>query len=124
MGDYATVRAWCLAQPGADEAFPFGEGTAVFRVLGKMFAILVDGPPRLSVKCDPGEAEALRATYPAVTPGYHLNKRHWNTVLIDGSVPAATVREWIEDSYALVVAGLTRAERATLAASDTAGGPS
>jgi predicted DNA-binding protein (MmcQ/YjbR family) len=115
MGDYTSVRGWCLAMTGADEAFPFGEGAAVFRVVGKMFAILVDGPPRLSLKCDPGEAEALRATFPAVKPGYHLNKRHWNTIELDGSVPDATLREWIEDSYGLVVAGLTRAERAALA---------
>jgi predicted DNA-binding protein (MmcQ/YjbR family) len=90
--------------------------------MGKMFAILVDGPPRLSLKCDPAVAEALRAAYPAVTPGYHLNKRHWNTVSLDGSVPDAMVREWIEDSYDLVVAGLTRAERASLGESTAARG--
>ena len=115
MSDYATVRGWCLARPGADEAFPFGPEAAVFRVMGKMFALLGDDPPRLSLKCDPGVAEALRAAYPAVTPGYHLSKRHWNTVLLDGSVPAEDLRGWIDDSYDLVVAGLTRAQRAALA---------
>jgi predicted DNA-binding protein (MmcQ/YjbR family) len=115
MDEYETVRAWCLAQPGADEAFPFGPETAVLRVMGKMFAILVDDPPRLSLKCDPGVAEALRAAYPAVTPGYHLSKRHWNTILLDGSVLEESLLGWIEDSYELVVAGLTRADRAALA---------
>jgi predicted DNA-binding protein (MmcQ/YjbR family) len=103
-----------LAQPGADEAFPFGAETAVFRVVGKMFAILVDAPVRLSLKCNPGEAEALRATFPAVQPGYHLSKRHWNTVAIDGSVPDDLIREWIADSYDLVVAGLSKAIQKTL----------
>jgi predicted DNA-binding protein (MmcQ/YjbR family) len=100
-----------LAQPEADEVFPFGVEAAVYRVAGKMFAILVDDPVRLSLKCDPGEAEALRAAFPAVQPGYHLNKRHWNTVAIDGSVPDALMREWIVESYELVVAGLPKAAR-------------
>jgi predicted DNA-binding protein (MmcQ/YjbR family) len=114
-----------LAQPGADEAFPFGAEAAVFRVAGKMFAILVDGPVRLSLKCDPGEAEALRASFAAVQPGYHLSKRHWNTVAIDGSVPAELIRDWIADSYELVVAGLPKAARQTLPSGegDEAGGP-
>ena len=120
MSEYASARGWCLAQTGADEAFPFGPEAAVYRVVGKMFALLMDGPPRLSLKCDPAVAEALRVAHPAVTPGYHLNKRHWNTVQLDGSVPDATVQEWIEDSYDLVVAGLTRAERASLGESAAA----
>ena len=123
MSDYASAREWCLAQTASDEAFPFGPEAAVYRVMGKMFALLMDGPPRLSLKCDPAVAEALRAAYPAVTPGYHLNKRHWNTVLLDGSVPDATVREWVEDSYDLVVDGLTRAERAAMDESTAAHGP-
>ena len=121
MSDYATVRGWCLALPGTDEAFPFGPETAVLRVNGKLFAILVEDPVRISLKCDPGVAEALRTAYPAVTPGYHLNKRHWNTVLVDGSVPDDSLRGWVEDSYDLVVAGLTRAERAELAAHGKSG---
>ena len=106
----------CLAQPEADEAFPFGAEAAVFRVAGKMFAILVDGPARISLKCNPGAAEALRAAFPAVQPGYHLSKRHWNTVSLDGSIDDELIREWIEDSYDLVVAGLPKAVRATLPA--------
>ncbi len=111
MSDYATVRAWCLAQPEADEAFPFGPAAAVFRVMGKMFALLMDEPPRISLKCEPGVAEALRAAYPAVTPGYHLNKRHWNTVTLDGTIAADEVRDWIDDSYDLVLDALPRRQR-------------
>jgi len=88
----------------------------VFKVGGKMFA-LVDigaGPGSVSLKCDPGYAVALREQHPAVTAGYHLNKRHWNTVQLDESVPDEALAEWIQDSYDLAVAGLTRAQRAAL----------
>jgi predicted DNA-binding protein (MmcQ/YjbR family) len=106
----AELRAWCLARPGAIEDFPFDAHTSVFKVAGKMFALsgLRSQPLRVSVKCEPEVAEQLRATYPAVQPGYHLNKRHWNTVTIDGSLPDETVCEMIENSYDLVVAGLPR----------------
>lgn len=88
----------------------------VFKVGGKMFAIvdLGEGQGSISLKCDPGYANALREQYPAVKPGYHLNKRHWNTVALDGSVPEDVLAEWIGDSYELSAAGLTRAERAAL----------
>ena len=87
----------------------------MFKVGGKMFAIvsLAEGPGQVSLKCEPGYAAALREQYPAVTPGYHLNKRHWNTVNLDGSVPDEIVDEWIQDSYDLVIAGLPRARRGT-----------
>jgi predicted DNA-binding protein (MmcQ/YjbR family) len=106
----AELRAACLTFAGAGEEFPFHPSTSVFKVAGKVFAIspLAESPLRVSLKCDPDLALTLRAGYPAITPGYHLNKKHWNTVLLDGSVPAGLVRDMIEDSYDLVVAGLSR----------------
>jgi predicted DNA-binding protein (MmcQ/YjbR family) len=107
------VIAECRAKPGAVEDYPFGDGVAVFKVGGRMFALVPLGPPpgSISLKCDPDIAVDLRARYAAITPGYHLNKRHWNTVGLDGSVPDEELLELIDDSYELVVAGLTRAER-------------
>ena len=102
--DRDAVIARCRALPGAVQEYPFGPEVAVFKVGGKMFAIvgLEDTPGSVSLKCDPGYAVALREQYAAVTPGYHLNKRHWNTVRLDGSVPNDMLAEWIEDSYELV----------------------
>jgi predicted DNA-binding protein (MmcQ/YjbR family) len=112
----ATLRKWCLARPEAVEEFPFGPRVSVFKVGGKMFALsdLESRPLRVSVKCEPDLAEQLRATYPAIAPGYHLTKRHWNTITLDGSLPDATVLDMIEDSYDLVVAGLTKATQQRL----------
>lgn len=111
------LKAACLAMPGAGEEFPFpgNPELSVFKVAGKIFAlsVLEAEPLKVSLKCDPEIAEQLRAEYPAVVPGYHLNKRHWNTVTVDGSVPVRRVREMIEDSYDLVVASLPRAVRLT-----------
>jgi predicted DNA-binding protein (MmcQ/YjbR family) len=105
--------AECGARPGAVEDYPFGDDAAVFKVGGKMFALVSLGPPpgSVSLKCDPDLAVELRGRYPAITAGYHLSKRHWNTVELDGSVPDEELRELIDHSYELVVAGLTRAER-------------
>jgi len=101
---------------GAAEEFPFGEATSVFKVGGKIFALSALGsePLKVSLKCEPDLAERLRDAYPAVVPGYHLNKRHWNTVTIDGSVPEEAVAAMIEDSYDLVVDKLPRATRERL----------
>ncbi|HMI71673.1 MAG TPA: MmcQ/YjbR family DNA-binding protein [Solirubrobacteraceae bacterium] len=112
----AALRRRCLALPGATEEFPFDAENSVFKVAGKIFAISrLDGRPlRVSLKCEPALAEQLRAGHPAITPGYHLNKRHWNTIVLDGSVPDAMVRDMIEDSYDLVVSALPRAARAAL----------
>ena len=112
----AELRACCLAHPGAAEEFPFGPETSVFKVGGKMFALsALDGMPlAVSVKCEPELAVELRATYAAVRPGYHLNKRHWNTITIDGSMPDKLVRDMVEDSYDLVVSGLPRVARERL----------
>ncbi|WP_198961954.1 MmcQ/YjbR family DNA-binding protein [Pseudonocardia sp. MH-G8] len=110
------LRAACLAFAGAGEEFPFDESNSVFKVAGKIFALSrLDGNPlRVSLKCDPDLAVQLRMSHPAITAGYHLNKRHWNTVVLDGSVPDETVREMIEDSYDLVVARLPKAQRERL----------
>ena len=100
------LRSTCLGLDGAVEERPFRDpDVTVFKAGGKIFAITrLDGaPPRVSVKCDPDLAEQLRLTYPEITPGYHLNKRHWNTIALDGSLPDAMVRDMIEDSYALIV---------------------
>jgi predicted DNA-binding protein (MmcQ/YjbR family) len=106
--DAAGLRAWCLEQPGAIEDFPFGPEHSVFKVAGKMFALsaLEREPLEVSVKCEPDLAVALRTSYAAVRPGYHLNKRHWNTVTLDGSLEDGLVRDLIEDSYDLVVSAL------------------
>ncbi|MBO8193678.1 MmcQ/YjbR family DNA-binding protein [Streptomyces oryzae] len=112
------LRACCLEQNGAWEDFPFpgNPGLSTFKVREKIFAFsaLDEDPLRVSLKCDPEIAVQLREAHPAVRPGWHLNKRHWNTVLLDGSLPDRTVREMIEDSYDLVVAGLPRWERLRL----------
>ncbi len=109
----AELRRWCLARPGATQGFPFGPKVSVFKVAGKMFALsdLSARPLEVSAKCDPELAADLRATYAAIRPGYHLNKRHWNTIRIDGSVPDETVFQLLEDSYDLVVAGLPQPMR-------------
>jgi predicted DNA-binding protein (MmcQ/YjbR family) len=103
----------CSAKPGTVEDYPFGDQVAVFKVAGKMFALVPLGetPASISLKCDPELAAFLRNRYTAVTPGYHLNKRHWNTMTLDGSVPDDEVLELIDHSYDLVVARLTRAQR-------------
>ena len=107
------LRSACLDPTGAVEEFPFGPQTSVFKVEGKMFALsaLAGEPLEVSLKCEPDLAEQLRDSYPAIRAGYHLNKRHWNTVTLDGSLPDEMVLGMIEDSYDLVVAGLSRAKR-------------
>ncbi len=112
----AALRDHCLSFTRAEETFPFGPNTSVFKVAGKMFALSQLGADslRVSLKCEPELAEALRGAHAAVLPGYHLNKRHWNTVIIDGSLPDDTIRDMIEDSYDLVVSKLPRARRRAL----------
>lgn len=105
-----------LAQPEVVMEYPFGDGVRVFKVAGKMFALVPEGadPTTVSLKCDPDHAVVLRQTYPGVTGGYHLNKRHWNTVVVDGAIPDDLIGQWIEDSYDLVVDGLPRVVRGRL----------
>jgi len=104
------LRALCLGFTGAEETYPFGPNTTVFKVRGKIFAIaaLDAEPPSISLKCEPALAEQLRGDHQAITPGYHLNKRHWNTVAVDGSLPEQLLRDMVEDSYDLIVSRLPR----------------
>ena len=99
-----------LSKPGAEETMPFGPDTLVYKVGGKMFALSSpdDFPATLNLKCDPERSLALQDQYAAIIPGYHMNKRHWITLTLDGSVPAPLVRELIDHSYALVAAALPK----------------
>jgi predicted DNA-binding protein (MmcQ/YjbR family) len=108
--DASELRDWCLRHRGASEDFPFGPDHSVFKVAGKMFALsaLDRVPLEVSVKCEPELAVGMRASYPAIRPGYHLNKRHWNTITLDGSLADQLVRDMIEDSYDLVVSALPK----------------
>jgi predicted DNA-binding protein (MmcQ/YjbR family) len=110
------LRDLCLTFRGSEETFPFGFETSVFKVAGKMFALsgLQREPLSVSLKCEPLLAEQLRGAHPAIRPGYHLNKRHWNTVVIDGSLSDQVIGEMIEDSYDLVVSKLPQARRRAL----------
>lgn len=112
-----TLKRYLLAKPEAVEDFPFGPEAAVYKVLGKMFALVFcrQGECRVNLKCDPEEAIELRHVFDAVQPGYHMNKRHWNTVHLDGSLPQSEIERMVDNSYRLVVKGLTRAERQGLA---------
>ncbi len=107
------LRTLIIAHTGAFEDLPFGPGTLVYKVGGKMFAIvgMDDHPLAVSLKCDPGRASVLRAMYAAIRPGYHLNKLHWNTVTLDGTLAESLVADLIDHSYELVLRSLTRAER-------------
>lgn len=104
----------CGSQTGAVEDYPFGDEVAVFKVGGKVFAMVPvdDRHPSVTLKCDPDLALELRARYPAVRPGYHTNKRHWNTVDLDGTIPGDELEDMVTHSHALVVSRLPKAERA------------
>ena len=117
--DYNSLNAYCLAKPGATAGYPFGEGTLVLKVMSKMFALISEDtdPLRMNLKCDPDDAQALRAQHPAIIPGYHMNKRHWNTLVLDGSLPGELVAELIDHSYDLVVKGLKKVDREKLESS-------
>lgn len=111
------LRALCLSFNAAVEDFPFNPETSVFKVQGKLFALtsLDADPLTVNLKCDPDDAIRLRTEHPdLIVPGWHMNKRHWNTVTADGALPDRLVRELVEDSYDLVVAGLPRADRLRL----------
>jgi len=110
------LRNWCISKKGASEDFPFDETTLVFKVMGKMFALTdLEGDLSVNLKCDPEKAIELRELYSNVLPGYHMNKKHWNTILIDGSVPDELIRQWIDHSYALVVEKLSKTQKDKLA---------
>ena len=104
-----SFRDHCLKKEAVTEEFPFGEDTLVFKVKGKMFALTdVESFESINLKSLPEDAVELREQYPAVQPGYHMNKKHWNTVTMDGSVPDKLVKEWIDQSYNLVLKGTPR----------------
>ena len=98
------IRDYCLSKPGAEETLPFGPDTLVYKVGGKVFLLMGMNNPelRFNVKCDPAKAIELREEFSCVLPGYHMNKKHWNTIVVDGSVPAKMLKEWIDHSYSLV----------------------
>src|ERR1700744_1504032 len=114
--DIEVIREYCLAKPEVGETFPFGEATLVFKVKGKIFLLTgLDNPElQFNVKCDPEQAIEWREQYAAVQPGYHMNKKFWNTVTADGSIPARVLRQMIDDSYRLVVGSLPKKDRADL----------
>ena len=105
-----TFRAHCRGKPAATEGTPFGPDNIVFKVKGKMFALLAfeEVPPRANLKCDPDLALELRDRYEQVEPGYHMNKKHWNTIVLDGVIPDGEIRKMIDHAYDLVVASLPK----------------
>ena len=116
MIDIEQIRDYCLKKKSVTEEFPFDEETLVFKVMGKIFilASLDSIPLQFNLKCDPEKAIELREEYEAVQPGYHMNKRHWNTIIIDGSIPSKKILEWIDHSYNLVSAGLRKTDQEKL----------
>lgn len=108
-------RNYCIAKPGVSEEFPFDNETLVFKVMGKMFALAnIERFVSVNLKCDPELALMLRESYDGVKPGYHMNKKHWNTVMVDASIDDSTIYEWIDHSYDLVVKGLPKKLRSEL----------
>lgn len=107
------LREYCMDKKHVTESFPFDNETLVFKVMNKMFALtgINSNPVSVNLKCDPEKAIALREEFSCVLPGYHMNKQHWNTVIIDGSVSDKQVMEWIDDSYNLIVASLPKRVR-------------
>lgn len=108
------IYTYCGSKQAVTEGFPFGEGVLVFKVAGKMFALIAidEIPIRINLKCDPEKAIELREQYASVIPGYHMNKKLWNTVICDGEVPDRELFQWVDDSYDLIVASLTKKKRA------------
>ena len=101
--DIELLHDYCISKPNVTEGFPFGEDTLVFKVRGRIFALAnLDSEPSVNLKCNPALAIELREKYDSVSPGYHMNKKHWNTVLLDGSIPDAELFTWIDHSYDLV----------------------
>lgn len=118
--DIEQIRTYCLSKKETTEDFPFDEDTLVFKVLGKMFALASlkwweRGEAAINLKCDPDYAEELRATYSSIRPGYHMNKKHWNTVYLrEGELSPNLIKELIDHSYAMVVKGMPKKQRAGL----------
>jgi len=106
------IREYCLKKKGVTEEFPFDEETLVFKVAGKIFLLtsLESIPLQINLKCDPEKAIELREEYEFVQPGYHMNKKHWNTIIVNGSISTTQIFEWIDNSYSLVLAGLSKSD--------------
>jgi predicted DNA-binding protein (MmcQ/YjbR family) len=115
---FEQLDAYCLGKTGAQATYPFDETTRVYKVLDKMFALIPEDAEslRINLKCDPDDALALRTQYEAIIPGYHMNKRHWNTILIDGSLHEELICELIDHSYDLVVGKMPKVKQQKLAA--------
>lgn len=107
------LRDYCLSKKGAEESFPFDDTILVFKVGGKMFLLtsIESRPLSFNVKCDPEKAIALREEFPFVIPAFHMNKKHWNSIIIDGSVKDKQICQWIDESYDLIVAALPRKKK-------------
>jgi predicted DNA-binding protein (MmcQ/YjbR family) len=110
------LRAYLLSRPEAVEDFPFRVPVPCFKVRGKVFAFLLDDErvARVNLKCDPAEAQFLRQMFASVKPAYHMNKTHWNTVILDGSIPRGEIERMVDNSWALVVRGLAKRHRLAL----------
>lgn len=107
--DVEQVRTYCLAKKGVAESLPFDDVSPVYKVMNKIFLIMNLTPPfSINLKCDPDNAVELREKYDGVNPGYHMNKQHWNTVTLNSGIPDALIKEWIDESYELIVAGLPK----------------
>jgi predicted DNA-binding protein (MmcQ/YjbR family) len=108
--DIEQLRDYCLSKPGAEESLPFGPDTLVYKAGGKVFLLtgLNSEQLRFNVKCDPDKAIELREEFSCVLPGYHMNKKHWNTIVVDGSVSTRQLKEWIDHSYELIVDSLPK----------------
>lgn len=116
MHDVESIRQYCLSKPGSEESMPFGNDILAFKVMGKMFLLLSleEKPVRFNAKCLPDRCVLLREQHPQMQPGYHMNKRHWNTIIVDENISQELISEWIDHSYNLVVAGLTLKQKALL----------
>ena len=113
--DIEWIRSYCLSKKGTEESFPFDDTTLVIKVGGKIFILIsLEGDVSMNLKCDPTLAIELREAHPAISPGYHMNKKHWNTVPFDGSVPDSIVLEWVDHSYDLIFKSLPKKVKAEL----------
>ncbi len=119
--DFEQAQQYLSQKPEAELCYPFDPDVLVFKVMNKMFALISPSggknpnqQPQMNLKCDPDQAQELRDLFEAVIPGYHMNKRHWNTVILDGSIPNSEIERMIDHSYALVVRGLRKAELSQL----------
>lgn len=109
------LREYCMTKKGVSETFPFDKNTLVFKVLDKMFALTnLENDFRINLKCEPEKAINLREKYTAVLPGYHMHKKHWNTIIIDGSISDEKIKKWIDESYFLVVDKMTKKNKKLL----------